>query len=145
VVRHELFSNISRKNVGPGLTPSSSRKDVIIGAQFFFNVSRQRRAEPAVTGINTFVATKILGEFDRAFLRLKPGHFRFDRAQYFTGHTHCERPNRFIASDSAIPKLRRCEADAIKKLRYHAATKSFLIKWPGNELGAVSLRQLDPT
>src|SRR5512132_462845 len=105
VVRHELFGNISSENVGPGFTPDSLREHVIIAAQFFFNVSRHRGTEAAVTGVRTIVLTKILGEFHLAFLRLKPGHFLPDRAQYFASDTDCEWSDRFIASDGAISKL----------------------------------------
>jgi hypothetical protein len=42
VITRKLFGNIIMKNLGPGFVPESLREPVIIGAQFFFNVSRQR-------------------------------------------------------------------------------------------------------
>ena len=44
VVRRKFFGNVSSKNIGPGFTPDSLREHVIIGAQFFFNASRERAA-----------------------------------------------------------------------------------------------------
>ena len=105
VVRPGFLGNISSENVGPRVTPDLAREHVIIGAQFFFNVSRQRRTEPAVTAVGQSVLMKILGELHLASFRLKPGHFLSDRPQDFARDTHCEWSDRFIASDAAISKL----------------------------------------
>jgi hypothetical protein len=44
VVRRKFFGNVSSENIDPGFTPDSLREHVIIGAQFFFNVPRERAA-----------------------------------------------------------------------------------------------------
>ena len=105
VVRRKLFRNVSSKNIGPGFSPNLLRERVIIGAQSFFNASRERAAESAVTTISAFFLAKIFGEFDLAFPRLKPCQFLSNRAQYFASDTDCEWSGRFIASNGAISKL----------------------------------------
>ena len=88
---------------------------------------------------------KTLGEFHFALLRLKKRK-RFLRfgygAQHLAGDTHGKRSDRFIASDFGISK--RTKADTLEKFRYHSARDYLRAEWPGNEFGALGLRQVDP-
>ena len=108
VIGRKVFAGVASKNVSPWSAPDSLRECIIIRLQFFFNVSRQSRGQPAVTCIGESSFPKIGCEFDFASPRLKPGKRLAGlayRAQDVAGHTHCEWPDRFITPDLDISEF----------------------------------------
>ena len=108
VVRRELLRHISSKNIGPWATPNGFCKRIIVGLQFSFDVSRQRSAQAAVSGIRQPCFFQMYGEFFLASLSLKPLERLTglrDRAQYLAGDAYRERADRFITPYLGIPKL----------------------------------------
>jgi hypothetical protein len=146
VVRHEFFADIDGKNLGPWPTPHTLRKHIVIWAQFTFDLPCQCSSQSAVSSIRETVFLKICSKFGSTSHGLEPLELvagAADQAQYTSGHTNGKWSSAFIAAYIGISKLRRVEANDLKKLWHDTVRDCFSGEGLRNQFGIVGISQLD--
>src|SRR5206468_3337791 len=137
--------DIDGKNLGPRPTPHTMRKHIIIWAQFPFDLPCQGISQSAVSSICETVFLKICSKFGSTSHGLEPLELvaGADQAQYTSGHTNRKWSCVFIAAYIGISKLRRVEANDLKKFWHDTVRDCFSSEGLRNQFGIVGISQLD--
>jgi hypothetical protein len=122
------------------------RKRIVIWTQFSFDLPRQRRSQPAVTGIRQSSFLNIFGEFGFTSLGLHPLEL-FARAPIERDTSRAT-----LTVNGPAPWLRRrfvsrnsegSDANRSEKFWHNTVSDCFSSKRSGNQLGIESVSQLD--